>query len=56
MKNFKQIEDLRAVDECKIQSTPGKVLGEFVFAMLGEQFNVGDEVCGAGLSMRQKRD
>jgi translation initiation factor 4E len=27
-----------------------------VMAILGEQFNVGDEICGAGVSMRQKKD
>jgi len=27
-----------------------------IFAVLGEQFNVGDEICGAGVSMRQKKD
>jgi len=27
-----------------------------VLAVLGEQFNVGDEICGAGVSMRQKKD
>ena len=27
-----------------------------VMAILGEQFGVGDEICGAGVSMRQKKD
>jgi translation initiation factor 4E len=27
-----------------------------ILAILGEQFNVGDEICGAGVSMRQKKD
>jgi len=27
-----------------------------VLAILGEQFDVGDEICGAGVSMRQKKD
>jgi len=27
-----------------------------ILAVLGEQFNVGDEICGAGVSMRQKKD
>jgi hypothetical protein len=27
-----------------------------ILAILGEQFDVGDEICGAGVSMRQKKD
>jgi len=27
-----------------------------ILAILGEQFNVGDEICGAGVSMRAKKD
>jgi len=27
-----------------------------VLAILGEQFDVGEEICGAGVSMRQKKD
>lgn len=27
-----------------------------MLAILGEQFDVGDEICGAGVSMRQKKD
>jgi len=27
-----------------------------ILAILGEQFNVGDEICGAGVSMRPKKD
>jgi hypothetical protein len=27
-----------------------------VLAILGEQFDVGDEICGAGVAMRQKKD
>jgi len=27
-----------------------------ILAVLGEQFNVGDEICGAGVSTRQKKD
>jgi translation initiation factor 4E len=29
---------------------------ELIFAMVGEQFDVGNEICGAVISMREKED